>query len=67
MHALVENHYHNGHPDLIVDGVCAGNSVKAGERGGEVKSTRKTGGAVGSAGASASSSNGYETGPAMDR
>ena len=45
--ALVENRYHNGHPDLIVDGVYAGNSVKAGEQGVEVKSTRKTGGSGG--------------------
>ena len=51
--ALVENRYHNGHPDLIVDGVYADNSVKAGERGVEVKSTRKTGGAVDAHGARA--------------
>ena len=50
---LVENRYHNGHPDLIVDGVYADNSVKAGERGVEVKSTRKTGGAVDTHGARA--------------
>ena len=29
--ALVENQYYNGHPDLIVDGVYPGNSVKAEE------------------------------------
>lgn len=28
---LVENQYHNGHPDLIVNGVYANDSVKAGE------------------------------------
>lgn len=51
--SLVENRYHNGHPDLIVDGVYADNSVKAGERGVEVKSTRKAGGAVDTHGARA--------------
>ena len=28
---LVENRYHNGHPDLIVNGVYPNDSVKAGE------------------------------------
>lgn len=49
--SLVENRYRNGRPDLIVDGVYADNSVKAGEGGVEVKSTRKTGGAVDAQGA----------------
>lgn len=48
---LVENEYFNGHPDLIVKGVYAGNSVKAGSEGIEIKTTRKTGGAVDTHGA----------------
>ena len=66
-HALVENR--NGHPDLIVDGVYADNSVKAGEQGVEVKSTRKTGGAVDAHGARAQFVYRVdnETDPAMDR
>lgn len=48
---LRENRYFNGHPDLIVQGVYADNAVKAGEEGVEVKTTRKTGGAVDTHGA----------------
>ncbi|MCY3702474.1 MAG: hypothetical protein OXG16_07330 [Rhodospirillales bacterium] len=48
---LVENQYHNGHPDLIVNGVYPNDAVKAGEQGVEVKSTRKAGGAVDTHGA----------------
>lgn len=48
---LVENQYFNGHPDLIVQGVYAGNSVKAGIDGVEIKTTRKAGGAVDTHGA----------------
>jgi hypothetical protein len=48
---LRENRYFNGHPDLIVQGVYADNSVKAGEHGVEIKTTRKTGGAVDTHGA----------------
>ena len=48
---LVENQYHNGHPDLIVNGVYANDAVKAGEQGVEIKSTRKAGGAVDTHGA----------------
>jgi len=44
--SLVVNAYHNGHPDLLVKGQYANNSVRAGEQGIEVKSTRKKGGAV---------------------
>lgn len=44
--SLVPNAFHNGHPDLLVKGKYAGNSVQAGEHGIEVKSTRKRGGAV---------------------
>ena len=48
---LTENRYHNGHPDLVVHGVHPGNAVKAGVSGVEVKTTRKTGGAVDTHGA----------------
>ena len=48
---LVENRYHNGHPDLIVRGRYPIDSVKAGEHGVEVKSTRRKGGAVDTHGA----------------
>jgi len=48
---LVENRYFNGHPDLVVQGVYSGNSVKAGSKGIEVKTTRKPGGAVDTHGA----------------
>jgi hypothetical protein len=43
---LVENGYWNGHPDLLVEGRYANNSVQAGEDGVEIKSTVKRGGAV---------------------
>lgn len=49
--ALTENKYFNGHPDLIVQGTHAGNSVKAGTEGVEIKTTRKAGGAVDTHGA----------------
>jgi hypothetical protein len=48
---LRENRYFNGHPDLIVHGVYAGNAVKAGKEGVEVKTTQKAGGAVDTHGA----------------
>lgn len=48
---LTENHYHNGHPDLVVQGRYPANAVKAGEHGVEVKTTRKAGGAVDTHGA----------------
>lgn len=48
---LTINLYHNGHPDLVVNGVYPGNSIKAGEHGVEVKTTRKSGGAVDTHGA----------------
>lgn len=48
---LVENGHFNGHPDLIVQGRYADNSVRAGEHGVEIKSTRKRGGAVDTHGA----------------
>jgi len=43
---LTENTYFNGHPDLIVQGAYAADSVKAGSEGVEVKTTKKPGGAV---------------------
>lgn len=48
---LVENRYFNGHPDLILKGKYPQNSVKAGEYGVEIKTTRKAGGAVDTHGA----------------
>lgn len=44
--ALCQNQRHNGHPDLVVRGTYPNDSVKAGEEGVEIKSTRKRGGAV---------------------
>ncbi len=49
--ALTENQYFNGHPDLVVQGVYASNSVKAGSKGIEIKTTKKSGGAVDTHGA----------------
>lgn len=49
--SLVENKHFNGHPDLVVQGVYARNSVAAGKEGVEIKSTRKKGGAVDTHGA----------------
>ena len=43
---LTENRYFNGHPDLIVKGRYKNDTVKAGELGVEIKTTRKVGGAV---------------------
>lgn len=48
---LVQNAYFNGHPDLIVQGRYVNDSVKAGEHGVEIKTTRKAGGAVDTHGA----------------
>jgi hypothetical protein len=48
---LVANEFFNGHPDLIVKGRYPGNSIQAGEFGVEIKTTRKTGGAVDTHGA----------------
>lgn len=49
--ALTENRHFNGHPDLLVKGVYPGNNVRAGSEGVEIKSTRKSGGAVDTHGA----------------
>jgi hypothetical protein len=48
---LTENRYFNGHPDLVVQGVYPNNAVKAGIEGIEIKTTRKSGGAVDTHGA----------------
>lgn len=48
---LVENKYHNGHPDLLKQGVYPNDSVKSGSEGVEIKATRKKGGAVDTHGA----------------
>jgi len=48
---LTENLYHNGHPDLVVRGVYPDNAVKSGTEGVEIKTTRKSGGAVDTHGA----------------
>lgn len=48
---LCQNLFHNGHPDLIVEGRYANNAVKAGVDGVEIKTTRKRGGAVDTHGA----------------
>lgn len=49
--ALTENLYHNGHPDLLVKGIYAGNAAQTGAEGVEIKTTRKAGGAVDTHGA----------------
>lgn len=49
--ALTENGYFNGHPDLVVKGRYSDNCVKAGTEGVEIKTTRKSGGAVDTHGA----------------
>lgn len=70
---LVENDHFNGHPDLIVQGKYANNSVRAGEHGIEIKSTRKIGGAVDTHGARNQwmcvfvYKTDHETEPAIDR
>lgn len=48
---LTENRYHNGHPDLLVQGIYPNDSVKSGDEGVEIKATRKAGGAVDTHGA----------------
>jgi hypothetical protein len=49
--SLVENRHFNGHPDLILRGKYANDSIAAGTDGIEIKSTRKAGGAVDTHGA----------------
>jgi hypothetical protein len=48
---LVQNGYFNGHPDLVVQNVYPNDSVRGGDEGVEIKTTRKTGGAVDTHGA----------------
>jgi hypothetical protein len=48
---LVQNQHFNGHPDLLVKGVYPNDGAKAGVEGVEIKTTRKTGGAVDTHGA----------------
>jgi hypothetical protein len=43
---LIANRYHNGHPDLIVQGKHVDDKAKAAPEGVEIKTTRKKGGAV---------------------
>ena len=49
--ALIVNQYFNGHPDLVLKGEYASNAAKAGDKGIEIKTTRKAGGAVDTHGA----------------
>lgn len=44
--SLTVNAYFNGHPDLLVRGAYPKDAVKSGDKGVEIKSTRKAGGAV---------------------
>ncbi len=48
---LTLNRFFNGHPDLIVKGAYPNDSIKAGSEGVEIKTTRKSGGAVDTHGA----------------
>lgn len=48
---LTANRYFNGHPDLVVRGRYPENAIKAGSEGIEIKTTRKSGGAVDTHGA----------------
>lgn len=48
---LTENQYFNGHPDLIVKGIYPKDKIKSGSEGVEIKTTKKTGGAVDTHGA----------------
>jgi hypothetical protein len=49
--SLVQNKFFNGHPDLLVQGIYPNDCVKTGSEGVEIKTTRKTGGAVDTHGA----------------
>jgi len=51
--SLVENKHFNGHPDLLLRGKYANDTIASGEHGIEIKSTRKAGGAVDTHGARA--------------
>ena len=49
--SLVQNTYFNGHPDLVVRGRYPKNGILSGSDGVEIKTTRKSGGAVDTHGA----------------
>ena len=49
--SLTQNRFFNGHPDLIVNGRYPHNKIKAGTDGVEIKTPRKSGGAVDTHGA----------------
>lgn len=49
--SLVENRHFNGHPDLIMRGKYPNDTIASGVHGIEIKSTRKSGGAVDTHGA----------------
>ena len=49
--SLVQNTYFNGHPDLVVQGRYPKNGIQSGADGVEIKTTRKSGGAVDTHGA----------------
>ena len=49
--SLCQNNFHNGHPDLLVRGIYANDSIKSGVEGVEIKTTRRKGGAVDTHGA----------------
>jgi len=49
--SLCQNNFSNGHPDLIVRGRYPLDSIRSGEDGVEIKTTRKAGGAVDTHGA----------------
>ena len=44
--SLVVNRYPNGHPDLLIGGAYPKDAARSAERGVEIKTTRKPGGAV---------------------
>jgi hypothetical protein len=48
---LVKNGFFNGHPDLVVQGRYPNDSIQAGSDGVEIKTTKKSGGAVDTHGA----------------
>jgi hypothetical protein len=48
---LVQNRHFNGHPDLLVKGAYPNDAAQAGVEGVEIKTTRKSGGAVDTHGA----------------
>lgn len=49
--SLTTNKFHNGHPDLVLQGRYPNDAVKSGVEGVEVKTTKKAGGAVDTHGA----------------